>query len=68
MLLFTHAEMTQFMSGVRQRNLNAPDTHFCFGFDNPQEAFQTRGHAQPQHPDYSQHVLAARHSVIHAAL
>ena len=68
MLLFTQAEMTKLMSSLRQRRTNAPETHFGFSFDNAQQAFLTRGHAQPQHPDYSQSLLGARHSVIQAAL
>lgn len=68
MLLFTHTEMTNFMAGVRQRKANKPDTHFGFGFDNSKQAFLTRGHAQPSHPDYSRYLLSARHADIAAAL
>lgn len=64
LLLFTHSEMTNFMSSVRQKNANRPNSHFGFGFDTPKEAFWTRGHAHPQHPDYSHHILAKRLSVI----
>jgi hypothetical protein len=68
LLLFTQEEMTTFMSSVRQRNQNKPDSHFGFGFDNSKEAFWTRGHAQSQHPDYSNHILANRLHVIEGKL
>lgn len=68
LLMFTHAEMTTFMSSVRQKTQNKPDGHFGFGFDTPKEAFWTRGHAQSQHPDYSAYILANRLSVIAAKL
>ena len=68
LLLFTHAEMDEFMSSVRQKKQDKPDGHFCFGFDTPHEAFWTRGHVQPQHPDYSKHILANRIKDISAIL
>lgn len=68
MLLFTMAEMTKFLSGVRLRKSPAPDRSFGFGFDHDREAFQTRGHALPAHPDYSTHIIGRRHGMIVAAL
>ena len=68
LLLFTHAEMKAFLAGVRQKKQKLPDTHFGFGFNTPKEAFMTRGHAQPNHPDYSSHLLSSRIGLIKAAL
>lgn len=68
LLLFTQAEMTAFMSNVRQKRQDKPDGHFGFGFDTQNEAFWTRGHVQSQHPDYSAHILAKRLNVIAAKL
>ncbi len=68
MLLFTHEEMVSFMAGVRQRKTSNPDSHFGFGFDTANEAFQTRGHALLQHPDYSSHLLANRIQLLAKAL
>ena len=68
LLLFTQAELAGLMPLVRQKKLNKPDTHFGFGFDTAKEAFFTRGHVLPQHPDYSKHLFASRHAVVQAAL
>lgn len=67
-LLFTHAELTKLMGSIRQKTSNKPDAHFGFGFDNSEEAFLTRGHADSTHPDYSHHVLSKRKYVIEGAL
>jgi hypothetical protein len=68
LMLFTHDEMASFMASVRLRKRNVPDTHFGFGFDHDKEAFQTRGHALPHNPDFSQYLLRGRHAVIAAVL
>ncbi len=68
LLLFTQAEMTAFMPLVRQKKVNKADTHFGFGFDTTKEAFFTRGHVLPQHPDYSKHLFASRQAIVQAAL
>lgn len=53
MLLFTLPEMKELLGKIRQRKSNTPDKHYGFGFDSPDEAFLTRGHAETEHPDYS---------------
>jgi len=68
MLIFTQAEMKTFMAAVRQKKKNAPDSHFGFGFDTPNQAYLTRGHAQSPHPDYSPQLLSNRVGLIKAAL
>ena len=68
MLIFTQAEMKTFMAAVRQKKKNATDSHFGFGFDTPNQAYLTRGHAQSPHPDYSPQLLSNRVGLIKAAL
>lgn len=67
-LLFTQEEMKTLIAGIRQRTTNKEDKYFGFGFDNPNEAFLTRGHAKNEHPNYSHHLLERRHHLICDAL
>lgn len=67
-LLFTQEEMKSLIAGIRQRTTDKEDKYFGFGFDKPNEAFLTRGHAKSEHPDYSGHLLARRHHLIRDGL
>ena len=47
MLAFTNEEMTQFMSEVKQKkDPSKDDKMFGFGFDNPNNIYQTRGYLE----------------------
>lgn len=67
MLLFTQEEMSTLLRSIRKRRTDQRDTHFGFGFNEADEAFLTRGHAQEQHPDYSERLISRRHNDIEAA-
>lgn len=66
-LLFTQREMRRFLSGVRTVQ-GAPDRMFGFGFDGPNEAFQTRGDANRRYRDFSAYVLGRRLHVLRSFL
>jgi hypothetical protein len=58
-LLFTNAEMKRFMRSVKTV-AGKPDKMFGFGFDSPQESFQTRGDSRRRHRSFSDHLLPQR--------
>ena len=62
-LVFSQAEMKQFLSSVRTVAGN-PDKMFGFGFNDPKESFQTRGDPERQYRDFSAHLLARRTTLI----
>ena len=62
-LVFSQAEMRRFLRNVRTVS-GGKDRMFGFGFDHPNEAFQTRGDAKRRFLDYSQHLLSKQLSVL----
>ena len=52
MLAFTNQEMTDFISGLRQKRDPAKqDTMFDFGFNDVKEIYQTRGYPEIRRMD-----------------
>jgi hypothetical protein len=58
-LLFSQSEMRQFLSQVRTVG-GRRDRMFGFGFDRPDQAFQTRGDSARRFRDFSDHILPRR--------
>lgn len=58
-LLFSQIEMRRFLQRVRTVG-GQRDRMFGFGFDQPGEAFQTRGDSAPGLADFSNHLLSQR--------
>lgn len=58
-LLFTHTEMQRLMRSVKTVS-GSPDRMFGFGFNDPMEAFQTRGDSKRRHLSFSDHLLPLR--------
>ena len=67
-LLFTNVEMKRFMSRCRTKT-GLPETKFAFGFDdNVERVVMTRGIQKRNKPDYTDHLLNRRFSLIAAAM
>jgi hypothetical protein len=62
-LLFTQAEMREFMAQVKTRK-GDPDKMFGFGFDTPAKIILTRGDQERTMQDYSSHLFQSRIQVI----
>lgn len=58
-LVFNQREMKRFLRGVRTVG-GKPDRMFAFGFDHPDEVFQTRGDPTRRYLDFSDHLLPKR--------
>lgn len=58
-LLFSQSEMRRFLQGVRTVG-GKRDRMFGFGFDRPDQAFQTRGDSARRFRDFSDHLLSRR--------
>lgn len=58
-LLFTQAEMQRLMRSVKTVEGN-PDRMFGFGFNNPQESYQTRGDRRRRYLSFAGHLLRQR--------
>jgi len=58
-LLFSQSEMRHFLKTVRTVG-GRRDRMFGFGFDHPDEAFQTRGDSERRFKDFSKHLLSRR--------
>ncbi len=66
-LLFTHAEMHDFLASVRTRD-GRPDRMFGFGFDSEAEVFQTRGDQQRRHKSFTEYLVASKIGVLRTFL
>lgn len=66
-LLFSQAEMREFLSGVKTVG-GKPDRMFGFGFDRAGEVFQTRGDPERRCRDFSGNLLERRVPQLLAAL
>lgn len=58
-LLFTQAEMQRLMRSVKTVEGN-PDRMFGFGFNSPQESYQTRGDRKRRYLSFADHLLPQR--------
>ena len=58
-LLFSQSEMRRFLRGVRTVR-GKRDRMFGFGFDRPDQAFQTRGDPKRRFSEFSRHLLSRR--------
>lgn len=66
-LLFTQAEMREFLAGVKTVG-GKRDRMFGFGFDRAGEVFQTRGDPKRSCRELSHHLLESRVDLLRAAL
>lgn len=66
-LVFTQQEMRAFLKKVRTV-AGTPDRMFGFGFDSPDQVFQTRGDSRRRFRDHSEHLLCARVALIRKRL
>jgi hypothetical protein len=62
-LLFSQVEMRRFLRSVRTVR-GHPDRMFGFGFNTPQEAFQTRGDPKRRFRPFSRHLLTGRLTIL----
>jgi hypothetical protein len=66
-LVFSQSEMQRFLRRVRTVR-GKRDRMFGFGFDRPNEAFQTRGDSARRFKDFSDHLLTRRLSMLRGFL
>lgn len=62
-MVFTQTEMRRLLRSVKTV-AGKPDRMFGFGFDNPDESFQTRGDSKRRHRSFSNHLLPKQLSVL----
>jgi len=66
-LVFTQREMRRLLRSIRTAR-GKPDRMFGFGFDDPREVFQTRGHKGRKQRDFSRFVIERRIGMLRRSL